>query len=424
MNKKVLSTVLAGLTLAGPVVSTGQVFAETGDSSTISDVKQSLDRDKLVRLQMDLSKLDTTKLASEQREALSSLLARVDQAVLNEKEDEAIVRALLKEGEEFLDRVVYVDPSVQKEYDKLQKNVEDSKYVKTDDWSADDEKKFEDNVENAKDLLKGKKVNPSTNLLSNDRFEELKAFFIGTKPDLTPSTAVDGKVSTKVDNDKNVSVGEKTILNKNGEVVDKNGKVVIGKDGKPVKLGVRPSVYATQLSDGSTTPDKILQSIRGRFNLPLVESKALKSDSKTVNSLMYIFNIDSAQFAEVTNRDISVYDIDTAAFIQDNRTMLPLRYVAYVLGCDVNWNDGTRTATFTKDGKSAEVTIGSSIVRLSDGSTVHLDSAPVMKNDRMHVSLTNISNLFGVTNGDLTDSKDQAIEWDSANRACIIHVAR
>ena len=58
--------------------------------------------------------------------------------------------------------------------------------------------------------------------------------------------------------------------------------------------------------------------------------------------------------AEVTEK-IAVYnqktedvELDSPAFVENDRTYLPLRFVAEKLGADVQWDDATQTITITK----------------------------------------------------------------------------
>lgn len=112
--------------------------------------------------------------------------------------------------------------------------------------------------------------------------------------------------------------------------------------------------------------------------------------------------------------------MDVAPFIKSDRTMLPLRYVGNAIGADVKWDDSTKTATFTKNGLSANLTIGSNIISLSDGRKIEMDSAPVIKNDRMFASLTNIAKVFNLTFGNTNDGIAQNIEWNPANNSISI----
>ena len=97
-------------------------------------------------------------------------------------------------------------------------------------------------------------------------------------------------------------------------------------------------------------------------------------------------------------------------FISNNRTMLPLRYVALSLGLDVDWNNSTRTATFTnRDSSNAlnpgKITINANTLEMKDqyGNKIAVDSKPMLKNGRFYISITNLTKAFGGTNGNLAD---------------------
>lgn len=51
-----------------------------------------------------------------------------------------------------------------------------------------------------------------------------------------------------------------------------------------------------------------------------------------------------------------------------------------------------------------EVKIGSNKIVMNDGTVIEMDAAPEIVNDRMFVSITNISrNSIGMTNGDVSN---------------------
>ena len=134
------------------------------------------------------------------------------------------------------------------------------------------------------------------------------------------------------------------------------------------------------------------------------------------NFLKYIFKIDSNLYYQATNKSMASYLMDTTPFIQDSRTMLPLRYVAYALGAEVRWDESTRTANFTKDGLTASIQIDGNTIKMSDGRTIIMDTNAVIKDSRTFVSLTNVYKVF---------EKDQnKIEWDSAKREVTINIVK
>ena len=115
-------------------------------------------------------------------------------------------------------------------------------------------------------------------------------------------------------------------------------------------------------------------------------------------------------------------------FISNNRTMLPLRYVALSLGLDVDWNHSTRTATFTnRDSSNAlnpgKITINANTLEMKDqyGNKIAVDSKPMLKNGRFYISITNLTKAFGGTNGNLADGVRNTIEWDSQGRRVLVY---
>ena len=66
--------------------------------------------------------------------------------------------------------------------------------------------------------------------------------------------------------------------------------------------------------------------------------------------------------------------MDTAPVIRENRTLLPIRYVAEAIGATVNWNNSERKVTVSLEGKVIELWIGKNTARV-DGQYVLIDSA-------------------------------------------------
>lgn len=117
-----------------------------------------------------------------------------------------------------------------------------------------------------------------------------------------------------------------------------------------------------------------------------------------------------------------LFEMDVAPFIENDRTMMPLRYVAEALSCDVRWDNKTRTASFTKDRVTASIQIDGNEIVLSSGEKIKMDSKPTIKNDRLCVSLTNLAKVFNLTNGNTKDKMDQDIEWDQGSKTVTINL--
>ncbi len=177
------------------------------------------------------------------------------------------------------------------------------------------------------------------------------------------------------------------------------------------------------LSNKDNNVTDFLNRVRRFIGKDMILRENTSNDSE-YTTLKYVFMIGSYRFAEATNKDHTIYGMDVAPFIQNDRTMLPLRYVGYCLGAEVEWNERTRTASFSKDGVTASINIDDNKIRISDGKVYEMDSKPTMVNGRTMVSLTNVSKVYGITNGDMFDGIDHDIEWDGNDRTVTIFIQR
>ena len=142
------------------------------------------------------------------------------------------------------------------------------------------------------------------------------------------------------------------------------------------------------------------------------------------DTLWYVFHINEYEYEVVRNGVVTKRIMDVTPVIQNDRTMLPLRYVAEAIGADVQWDVKTRTATFTKNGLTASIQIDSDEIVLSNGKTIKMDSKPLNIKDRILVSVTNVANVFGMTNGNTLDGSDQDIEWNQNDKTATIYIRR
>lgn len=145
---------------------------------------------------------------------------------------------------------------------------------------------------------------------------------------------------------------------------------------------------------------------------------ALKNNTKTkiidrTQDLSYFtkFNLNSYQYETYANGElISRAEMrdsksEITPYIVNQRTMLPIRYVALALGLDVQYDNNTKIAKFTNYNNPVlnpgAVTIDTKNMTVynNNGLPVTLDAPVELKNGRLYVSITNIARLFGATNG-------------------------
>ena len=114
--------------------------------------------------------------------------------------------------------------------------------------------------------------------------------------------------------------------------------------------------------------------------------------------------------------------MEVKPLIKDDRTFLPLRALADILDAKVIWNEGTRTASFTREGLTALIQIDGKKIVLSSGETIELESKPLNINGRIYIPLVNLGQVFGLTSGNSLDGEDQDIEWDDMDKTVTINI--
>lgn len=157
-------------------------------------------------------------------------------------------------------------------------------------------------------------------------------------------------------------------------------------------------------------------------------------ESTGIADYMTVFKFDSHSYQNYINdKYISKVEMSDEVgsikpFISNDRTMLPIRYVAEALGMEVNWDQATGTATFTnKAGNNAlnvgSVTINAKTLEMRNQykTLIPVDSKPILINGRFYVSVTNIIKAFGGTHGTVEDGMRNTIEWDKNNNRVLIY---
>ena len=87
---------------------------------------------------------------------------------------------------------------------------------------------------------------------------------------------------------------------------------------------------------------------------------------------------------------------DTEPYIKSDRTLVPMRAIFEALGAEVSWDNETRTAIGVKGGVEVKITIGENVL-YKNGEAIELDYAAEITNDRTMVPVRAISEAFGCT---------------------------
>lgn len=144
------------------------------------------------------------------------------------------------------------------------------------------------------------------------------------------------------------------------------------------------------------------------------DKKEQEGEEKTYN-----FYIGKSYYEVLNMGESKKVKVDVAPMIENNRTLLPMRLIAEILGLDVKWDEDKRLASFTKEGRLVKVQIDSSEIEIN-GVSEKLYSKVKIENNRILLPITNISKAFGLTNGNKEDGIEQNIEWDPRERSVSI----
>ena len=140
-----------------------------------------------------------------------------------------------------------------------------------------------------------------------------------------------------------------------------------------------------------------------------VETKTpveIKMDSKLViGSKTLVVTVDGVQ------KEVKM---DVEPFISNNRTMLPIRFVAEALGFKVEWDDPTRTVILTDKDTVVKIPVDTNKI-IVNGVEYESDTDPILKSNRTMLPIANIARALG-----LVDGKD--IIWDSKTQSVTIKV--
>ena len=100
--------------------------------------------------------------------------------------------------------------------------------------------------------------------------------------------------------------------------------------------------------------------------------------------------------------------MDVAPIIINDRTMLPVRYVAEALGAEIGWDGATSTATLKTADTEIKITVGAAEA-IVNGQAVKLDSPAVIEKDRSFMPVRFVAETLGGT-----------VAWDGATSTATI----
>ena len=104
----------------------------------------------------------------------------------------------------------------------------------------------------------------------------------------------------------------------------------------------------------------------------------------------------------------AIIEFDTKPYIDNGRTMVPIRFISEALGAKVDWNGTYKLVTITLDDVRIEQKIGKPVAIVND-QEVNFDVPATIKNDRTMVPVRFVSEALGAN-----------VEWEATSRTVII----
>ena len=189
-----------------------------------------------------------------------------------------------------------------------------------------------------------------------------------------PAMIVDGKDVTKK---AEWSTSDKSIATVT------NGKVTAKKKG---------TVTITATYEGETVT----------FKVTVTKAESTANNSSSLNKPKNSIRLGIGKKIALVNGN--TVENDVAPFIENDRTMLPIRFIAETLGAKVEWFEATRQVRIEKGNTVILLTIDLDTAYVKDVPQV-LDSPAIIKNDRTFLPIRFVAENLGAT-----------VTWDEAAR--------
>ena len=197
-----------------------------------------------------------------------------------------------------------------------------------------------------------------------------------------------------------VAVSEKEI-----SITDKNGKL---EDIGEIKVTVRSAkneraAVTVTYPDGTTEVIKIKADKKGNITFP-VKGSAKYSIAKDEDAYHIVLTIGEKNAYVFGNKVTN----DVAPIIRNERTMLPIRFIAEALGAQVFWNADEQKVIIIKGSDVIEIAIGKAEAMVN-GVAVALDSPAFIENSRTYLPVRFIA-----------ENLDAEVLWDETTKEVTI----
>ena len=375
--------------------------------------------DSLKNLCLKANKKDANKLLnSKSLEDLTEKERKAAEKKLEEAETEEAIKTIIEEAKG--------QATINKE---AAKSLEDAKKAainligadKMPELSSEERRGFEDGIKKATSPEEVKKIQAEASSINSSREKEKNLYKTKDKAEKELDNFNDLSIrDLQIFKDKISKAGSQEEVErileeaKNQDLINKNNKIKEERERENRREESKTYSWFNSFPKHQAEAEKVKVTPQA----PIFKQKEKLETKKFV----YKFVIGKTKFTENNDGLNQAKELDVAPFIENGRTMLPLRAIAESIGIKVDWEKSTRTAIFTNGDLVARIQIDGNKVILSDGRLIVLDAKPKIVKGRIVLPITNVSQIFGLTNGNTNDGKKNDIEWDNETKSVIISV--
>lgn len=385
----------------------------------LAELKTVTSLDSLKNLCLKANKKDANNLLnSKSLEDLTEKERKAAEKKLEEAETEEAIKTIIEEAKG--------QATINKE---AAKSLEDAKKAaikligadKMPELSSEERKGLEDRIEKATSPEEVKKIQAEASSINSSREKEKNLYKTKDKAEKELDNLSDLSVrDLQIFKDKISKAGSQEEVErileeaKNQDLINKNNKIMEERERENRREESKAYFWFNSFPKHQAEAEKVKVTPQA----PIFKQKEKLETKKFV----YKFVIGKTKFTENNDGLNQAKELDVAPFIENGRTMLPLRAIAESIGIKVDWEKSTRTAIFTNGDLVARIQIDGNKVILSDGRLIVLDAKPKIVKGRIVLPITNVSQIFGLTNGNTNDGKKNDIEWDNETKSVIISV--
>lgn len=135
---------------------------------------------------------------------------------------------------------------------------------------------------------------------------------------------------------------------------------------------------------------------------------------------LYIFKIGEKKYTYKAADKVVEKPMEVEAFLQNNKTYLPLRYIGEALSVKIEYIHERRTVQIEDYSKNSLIEINMETGKATkDDNPVKIEK-PLVKNNRLVLPIGDIASLLGITRGTIEDNVAQQIEWDDKEKSVYV----